>query len=61
MNVLSDFLDRVKAQYPSTIDNEELKGLLKTISQQDKHIISLEDEVKKLKSRKKKDDANKSD
>lgn len=54
MNVLSDFLDRVQAQYPSTIDNEELKGLLKTISQQDKQILSLKDEVKKLKAKKKK-------
>lgn len=57
MNVLADFLERVKAQYPSSIDNEELKGLLKTISQQDKQIVSLEDEVKKLKSRKKKDES----
>lgn len=46
MNVLSDFMERVKAQYPSTIDNEELKGLLKTISQQDKQIINLKKRLK---------------
>ncbi len=54
MNVLSDFMERVKAQYPSTIDNEELKGLLKTISQQDKQIINLKKEIKNLKSKSKK-------
>jgi alpha-amylase len=52
MNVLADFLERVNAQYPTTIDNEELNELLKTINQQEKEIETLETEVKKLKARK---------
>ena len=54
MNVLADFLDRVDAQYPSTIDNEELTGLLKTITSQENEIAALEEELKKLKARKEK-------
>ena len=53
MNVLADFMERVDAQYPTTIDNEELNELLKTITNQAKEIETLETEVKKLKSRKK--------
>ncbi|MDD2285420.1 MAG: glycoside hydrolase family 57 protein [Paludibacter sp.] len=52
MNVLADFLDRVHAQYPSSIENEELNELLKTITHQEKEIATLEGEVKKLKARK---------
>jgi len=52
MNVLADFLERVNAEYPSTIDNEELNELLKTINHQEKEIEILETEVKKLKARK---------
>ncbi len=52
MNVLADFLERVDAQYPTTIDNEELNELLKTINHQEKEIEELVNEVKKLKSRK---------
>ncbi|NDP20594.1 MAG: alpha-amylase [Paludibacter sp.] len=51
MNVLADFLERVDAQYPTTIENEELNELLKTINSQEKEIEDLEDEVKKLKTR----------
>jgi len=54
MNVLADFLERVDAQYPTTIENEELNELLKTINSQEKEIETLEDEVKKLKARKSK-------
>ena len=54
MNVLADFLVRVDDQYPTSIENEELNELLKTITQQEKEIETLEDEVKKLKSRKQK-------
>ena len=54
MNVLADFLDRVDAQYPTTIENEELNALLKTINNQEKEIAELEEEIKKLKSRKEK-------
>jgi alpha-amylase len=53
MNVLADFLERVDTQYPTTIDNEELNELLKTINNQSKEIEELETEVKRLKSRKK--------
>ena len=52
MNVLADFLERVDAQYPTTIDNEELNELLKTINHQEEQIELLENELKKLKTRK---------
>ena len=55
MNVLSDFIDRVNAQYPSSIENEELNALLKTISNQEKEIARLEaklDKSEKVKSKK---------
>lgn len=54
MNVLADFLERVDAQYPTTIDNEELNELLKTINHQEEQIELLENELKKLKARKEK-------
>lgn len=52
MNVLADFLERVDAQYPTTIENEELNELLKTINHQEKEIEKLETEVTKLRARK---------
>ena len=55
MNVLADFLERVDAQYPTTIENEELNELLKTINNQEEEIAALEDEIKKLKAKKSKD------
>lgn len=51
MNVLADFLQRVKSQYPQNIDDEELNELLKTINNQEKEIKSLKSEVKKLKKK----------
>ena len=51
MNVLADFLERVDAQYPTTIENEELNELLKTINSQERDIEELETEVKKLKTK----------
>ena len=54
MNVLADFLDRVDAQYPTNIENEELNELLKTINNQEKEIEKLESEIRKLKPRKEK-------
>lgn len=53
MNILADFLQRVDAQYPTTIENEELNELLKTINNQEKKIETLESEIKKIKSKKK--------
>lgn len=52
MNVLSDFLQRVDEQYPTSIENEELNSLLKTINNQEQQIAELEEEVEKLKSAK---------
>ena len=46
MNVLSDFIGRVKAQYPDTVDNEELNALLLTIHNQDMEIKRLQKELK---------------
>jgi len=54
MNVLADFLERVQAQYPSSIENEELNELLKTINHQEKEIEKLELEIEKLKAKPKK-------
>lgn len=51
MNVLSDFLQLVDEQYPTTIENEELNELLTTINNQEKEIVALEQEVKKLKKK----------
>ncbi len=48
MNVLSDFIGRVKAQYPNTVDNEELNALLTTIHNQEMEIKKLQTELKKV-------------
>ncbi len=47
MNILSDFINRVKEQYPSSIDNEELNALLTTIYNQETKISELENQLKK--------------
>jgi len=52
MNILSDFLQRVEEQYPTTIGNEELNSLLLTITNQEKEIANLQTEIKKLKKKK---------
>lgn len=49
MNILSDFLQRVEEQYPTTIENEELNELLKTIQNQEKEIERLEKKLKEAK------------
>jgi alpha-amylase len=51
MNVLSDFLQRVDEQYPTTIENEELNELLKTINNQEEEIKKLEEQIKALKKK----------
>jgi alpha-amylase len=48
MNVLSDFILRVEAQYPSSIENEELNSLLTTIRNQGYEIEQLEKKIEKL-------------
>jgi alpha-amylase len=50
MNVLSDFILRVEAQYPSSIENEELNSLLTTIRNQGCEIEQLEEKLRKYKS-----------
>ena len=51
MNVLSDFIGRVKAEFPETIENEELNSLLSTIKNQGEEIESLHKELDKLKKK----------
>ena len=52
MNILSDFLQRVDEQYPTTIENEELNALLKTINNQEKEIADLQAQIRVLKKKK---------
>lgn len=59
MNILSDFLQRVEEQYPTTIENEELNELLKTIQNQEKEIEKLEKQLKEIKKTTKKTCAKK--
>ena len=47
MNILSDFLQTVEEQYPTTIENEELNELLKTIRNQEEEIQALQAKLKK--------------
>ncbi len=49
MNILSDFLQTVEEQYPTTIENEELNELLKTIRNQEEEIQKLNEKLKKAK------------
>ncbi len=51
MNVLSDFIERLNAQYPQDIDNEELNSLLTTIKNQGEEIETLQKELDKLKKK----------
>ena len=51
MNVLSDFMVRVEAQFPSSIENEELNSLLTTIRNQDKEIKKLEKALETVKKK----------
>ena len=61
MNILSDFLQRVEEQYPTTIENEELNELLKTIQNQEKEIAKLEQQLKDAKKSAKKTCAKKAE
>ena len=47
MNVLSDFMQCVEEQYPTSIGNEELNELLKTINNQEQEIQQLQKELAK--------------
>ncbi len=51
MNVLSDFIVRVNAEFPETIENEELNSLLTTIKNQGEEIEALQKELNKYKKK----------
>ena len=51
MNVLSDFIVRVNAQFPDTIEFDELNSLLTTIKNQGEEIEALEKELAKYKKK----------
>lgn len=51
MNILGDFLARVRAQYPEEIDNEELGALQQMIENQEVEIVQLEAEIENLKAK----------
>jgi alpha-amylase len=51
MNVLSDFIFRVEAEYPTSIEDEELNSLLTTINNQNEKIEVLEREIQKMKKK----------
>ena len=53
MNIRSDFLLRVEAEYPSSIDNEELNALLKTITEQENELSDLHKQIHVLQTKKK--------
>lgn len=48
MNVLSDLKERIDAEFPSTIDNEELNSLFTMIHNQADEIALLENQIKEL-------------
>jgi alpha-amylase len=50
MNVVSDFIGRVNAQFPEGMDNEELNSLMQTITAQENVIEELREENQLLKS-----------
>lgn len=52
MNVLSDFIVRVEAQYPASIENEELNALITTIKNQASEIELLQKQLKLAKTEK---------
>ncbi|MEG1543388.1 MAG: glycoside hydrolase family 57 protein [Tannerellaceae bacterium] len=51
MNVLADFIVRVNAQFPDSIENEELNSLLTTIKNQGYEIQELQKELEKNKKK----------
>ena len=50
MNILGDFISRVKALYPEEIDNEELNALMTTIRNQGDEIEMKDKEIVRLKT-----------
>jgi alpha-amylase len=52
MNILSDFIDRVERQFPTTIENEELNALLTTILNQEEKIKQLKKDLESVAAKK---------
>ena len=48
MNILGDFITRVKNLYPDEIENEELNSLLTTIKNQSDELTKKDKEIKQL-------------
>ena len=51
MNILVDFINRVKALYPDDIDNDELNSLLTTIRNQGEEIEMKNKEIARLQTK----------
>jgi len=51
MNILGDFISRVRQMYPDSIDNEELNSLLTTITNQDSELNTKQKEIERLKTK----------
>ena len=51
MNILGDFISRVNNLYPTEVDNEQLEGLLTTITNQDQEIEMKDKEITRLQAK----------
>ena len=51
MNVLGDFINRVNNLYPADVDNDQLEGLLTTITNQDEEIEMKDKEIARLQAK----------
>ena len=51
MNILGDFINRVNNLYPTEVDNDQLEGLLTTITNQDEEIEMKDKEIARLQAK----------
>ena len=51
MNILGDFINRVNDLYPADVDNDQLEGLLTTITNQDEEIEVKDKEITRLQAK----------
>ena len=51
MNILGDFINRVNDLYPTDVDNDQLEGLLTTITNQDEEIEMKDKEITRLQAK----------
>ncbi len=51
MNILGDFISQVNNLYPTEVDNEQLEGLLTTITNQDQEIEMQDKEITRLQAK----------